>query len=46
MADRIREVMHQDAAVNAIGGLDGCAQNAFVELADQLGQLAPLFAPY
>jgi hypothetical protein len=46
MADRIREVIHQDAAVNAIVVLDVFAKNAFVELDDQLGQLEPLFAPY
>lgn len=46
MADRIREVIHQDAAVNAMVVLDVFAKNAFVELDDQLGQLEPLFAPY
>jgi hypothetical protein len=46
MAERIREVIHQDAAVNAIVVLDVFAKNAFVELDDQLGQLEPLFAPY
>lgn len=46
MADRIREVISQDAAVNAIVVLDVFAKSAFVELDDQLGQLEPLFAPY
>ena len=46
MAERIREVISQDAAVNAIVVLDLFAKNAFVELDDGLEQLEPLFAPY
>lgn len=46
MAERIREVISQDAAVNAIVVLDVFAKNAVVELDDELGQLEPMFSPY
>ena len=46
MAARIRDVVPEDAAVNAIVVLDVFAKNAFIELDDQLSRLEPLFSPY